>query len=137
MNLTAVVILHFPTHTHTQIITPHTHLDLLAPMPGVEVDKPRILLLEGNLKFRDPTTARVQTVCTHAVCVSDGCSGSNTQIIVFFSLTYLISFPPASPSIPPLQMVVHVFLFTDLLLLTKPTKGKNFTIVRPVSTKTN
>ena len=40
-------------------------------MPGVEVDKPRVLMLEGNLKFRDPTTARVQTVCTHAVCVSD------------------------------------------------------------------
>ena len=39
--------------------------------------------------------------------------------------------------LPPLtliQMVVHVFLFTDLLLLTKAAKGKNFTIVRPVST---
>jgi len=38
------------------------------------------------------------------------------------------------PSTHPLQMVVHVFLFTDLLLLTKAAKGKNFTIVRPVST---
>ena len=41
-------------------------------MPDVEVDKPRVLMLEGNLKFRDPATARVQTACKHhAVCVSD------------------------------------------------------------------
>ena len=46
-------------HTHTQLIQPHTHLDLLAPMPGLEVDKPRVLMLEGNLKFRDPSTAKV------------------------------------------------------------------------------
>ena len=35
---------------------PYTHLDLLAPMPDVEIDKPRVLMLEGNLKYRDHAT---------------------------------------------------------------------------------
>ena len=103
-------------------------------MPGVEVDKPRILLLEGNLKFRDPTTARVRSVCARDACVSDVWLAGN---IVLLSLFYQsLTSPLSSLKTPPLQMVVHMFLFTDLLLLTKPTKGKNFTIVRPVSTKT-
>ena len=36
-----------------QLMTSYTHLDLLAPMPDVEVDKSRVLMLEGNLKYRE------------------------------------------------------------------------------------
>lgn len=65
----------------------YTHLDLLAPMPDVEIDKPRVLMLEGTLKYRDHTS----------------------------------------------RMVAHVFLFTDMLLITKMRKGDKFSIERPVS----
>ncbi len=49
-----------------QLIQPHTHLDLLAPMTGVEVDRARVLMLEGTLKFRDGITSKV----TEELCVS-------------------------------------------------------------------
>ena len=69
------------------MMQPYTHLDLLAPMPDVEIDKPRVLMLEGSLKYRD-----------HAS-----------------------------------KMVAHVFLFTDMLLITKPRKGgEKFSIERQV-----
>ena len=67
---------------------PYTHLDLLAPMPDVEIDKPRVLMLEGSLKFRDHSS----------------------------------------------KMVAHIFLFTDMLLITKPRRGGDkYSIARPVS----
>ena len=66
---------------------PYTHLDLLTPMPDVEMDQPRVLMLEGNLKFRDTSS----------------------------------------------KMVAHVFLFTDLLLITRAKKGgERFNIEKPV-----
>jgi pleckstrin domain-containing family G protein 5 len=68
------------------LIQPHTHLDLMAPMPDVDITKPRILILEGKLKFRDSKD----------------------------------------------KVVAHVFLFSDMLLITK-TIGKhheNYTIIR-------
>ena len=52
----------------------YTHLDLLAPMPDVEVDKQRVLIVEGSLKYRDHSNTRVSEVvfmthtrhsCTH------------------------------------------------------------------------
>ena len=39
----------------------YTHLDLLAPMPDVEVDKQRVLIVEGSLKYRDHSNARVSS----------------------------------------------------------------------------
>ena len=45
-----------------QLVHPHTHLDLLAPMPDVDMDRTRVLMLEGTLKYRDVNTARVR-VC--------------------------------------------------------------------------
>lgn len=53
-----------------QLVQPHTHLDLLAPMTGVEVDRARVLMLEGSLKFRDGlTSAKVSCYCivTHVI----------------------------------------------------------------------
>ncbi|CAI8017381.1 Pleckstrin homology domain-containing family G member 5 [Geodia barretti] len=71
---------------YRELMQPYTHLDLLTPMPDVEMDQPRVLMLEGNLKFRDTSS----------------------------------------------KMVAHVFLFTDLLLITRPKKGgERFNIVRP------
>jgi hypothetical protein len=61
----------------------------MAPMPDVDITKPRILILEGKLKFRDSKD----------------------------------------------KVVAHVFLFSDMLLITK-TIGKhheNYTIIRAVS----
>ena len=70
-----------------QLMQPYTHLDLLTPMPDVEMDQPRVLMLEGNLKFRDTSS----------------------------------------------KMVAHVFLFTDLLLITRAKKGgERFNIEKPV-----
>ena len=36
-----------------QLVHRYTHLDLLAPMTGVEVDRSRVLMLEGALKYTD------------------------------------------------------------------------------------
>ena len=46
----------FCTH---QVVNQYTHLDLLAPMPDVEVDKQRVLIVEGSLKHRDHNNTRV------------------------------------------------------------------------------
>lgn len=57
-------------------------------MPDVEIDKPRVLMLEGGLKYRDHST----------------------------------------------RMVAHIFLFTDMILITKAKRGGDkFTVERPVS----
>ena len=37
-------------------------MDLLAPMPDVDVTKPRILVLEGKLRFRDQHANKVSEV---------------------------------------------------------------------------
>ena len=42
-----------------QVVNHYTHLDLLAPMPDVEVDKQRVLIVEGSLKYRDHVNTRV------------------------------------------------------------------------------
>lgn len=42
-----------------KIVHPYTHLDLLAPMPAVELDKSRVLMLEGTLKYRDNVMSKV------------------------------------------------------------------------------
>ena len=34
----------------------HMCLDLMAPMPGVELDKPRVLMVEGSLNYKDSKT---------------------------------------------------------------------------------
>ncbi len=44
----------------------YTHLDLLAPMPDVEVDKPRVLMLEGSLHYRDGVKPKVSHTHLHA-----------------------------------------------------------------------
>ena len=73
-----------------QLMQPYTHLDLLTPMPEVEIDQPRVLVLEGNLKFRDHSA----------------------------------------------KMVAHIFLFTDLLLITRAKRGGDkFNIERPVGSR--
>ena len=41
------------------MVNQYTHLDLLAPMPDVEVDKQRVLIVEGSLKHRDHSNTRV------------------------------------------------------------------------------
>ncbi len=45
----------------------YTHLDLLAPMPDVEVDKQRVLIVEGSLKYRDHSNARVSELVTYYI----------------------------------------------------------------------
>ena len=45
----------------------------------------------------------------------------------------LLMFPPSLPLW--LQMVAHIFLFTDMLLITKSRKG-GFSIAKPVSQAT-
>lgn len=47
----------------SQLIQPYTHLDLLAPMPDVELDKPRLLMVEGGLHYRDHIKPKVS--CGH------------------------------------------------------------------------
>jgi len=37
----------------------YSHLDLLAPMPDVDVDKPRLLMVEGSLHYRDGSKPKV------------------------------------------------------------------------------
>ena len=45
-----------------QLVQAYTHLDLLAPMPDVELDKPRFLMVEGNLHYRDAIKPKVSSV---------------------------------------------------------------------------
>lgn len=42
-----------------QLVQSYTHLDLLAPMPDVELDKPRLLMVEGSLHYRDGIKPKV------------------------------------------------------------------------------
>ena len=57
-----------------QVVNQYTHLDLLAPMPDVEVDKQRMLIVEGSLKYRDHSNTRVSgrvvitTLSHHKTC---------------------------------------------------------------------
>ena len=44
-----------------QLAQSYMHLDLLGPMPDVELDKPRLLMVEGSLHYRDSIKAKVSS----------------------------------------------------------------------------
>ena len=54
------------------MVNQYTHLDLLAPMPDVEVDKQRVLIVEGSLKHRDHSNTRV-SACVEYYYTADKC----------------------------------------------------------------
>ena len=118
------------------------HLDLLAPMPDVELDKPRLLMVEGSLHYRDSIKAKAceisVQVCTfilrYICCIISIRIGIDA--LVFGEILQEAMSEITSFFFCILQMsTVYVFLFTDMLLITKPHRktSNKYTVVRPVS----
>lgn len=98
-----------------QLVQPYTKLDLLAPMPNVEISRPRFLMLEGRLKFRDQHTKVKGTDFT-----SHRLRGFQLQSCCL------------NPQAP--RRETYVFLFSDMLIVTKTVKrGDKYTVIKSVS----
>lgn len=89
-----------------QILKEYNRFDLMSPMRETSPEETRQLHLEGALRMKEGKDSRVRLSHTTAC--------KRTTRSALWSHTWFLTFA--------LQMEVYCFLFTDLLLITKPVK---------------
>lgn len=97
-----------------QILKEYNCFDLMAPMRGISPEETRQLHLEGALRMKEGKDSRVRLNHTMSSRLGATLLSSDSPLHVLLSVLTRAYFPE--------QMDVYCFLFTDLLLVTKPVK---------------